>query len=112
MQLHFKSNEGEEGITRPLAGNDLHRFGSSFEFFVKPFDDVCGPERNPFLLREVKEGEAGIKGFFQTLYRRRELEFPFGLELSEELSGLLPGGCIEDGAHPVSNSLFEFMRHA
>ena len=67
MQLHFKSNEGEEGITRTLPGNDLHRFGSSFEFFVKPFDDVCGPERNPFLLREVEESEAGIKGFFQVV---------------------------------------------
>ena len=111
MQLHFKSNEGEEGVTRPLPGHDLHGLGSSFEFLVKPLDDVCGPERNPFFLRTIEESKAGVEGFFQALYRRREPAFPFRLEFSEEFSRLLLGRCIEDGAHAVSNGLFEFLRH-
>ena len=111
MQFHFQSNEGEEGVTRPLPGYDLHGLGSSFEFLIKSLDDVRCPERNPFFLREIKESKAGLKGLLQALYRRRDLDLPFGLEFSEELSRFLPGGCIEDGAHPVGNRLLEFLRH-
>lgn len=111
MQLHFQSNKGEEGITRPLPSHDLHGLGSSPELPIEPFDDVGGSQRNPFFLGAIEDGQAGIEGFFQTLKRRGELYLPFCLELSEKLSCLLPGGCVENGAHPVSDGLLEFLRH-
>lgn len=37
-------------IVDDLTRHDLRGLGSPFEFLVKPLDDICGPERNPFLL--------------------------------------------------------------
>jgi hypothetical protein len=66
------SKEGEEGITGSLGGKDLHGFCSSFEFLVKPFNDVGGSRRDPFLFREIEEGKASINGFFQAPYCKRD----------------------------------------
>lgn len=54
MQFHFKGNEGKKGITRSLPGHDLYRLGSSFEFLVKPFNDIGGFQRDPFFHREME----------------------------------------------------------
>ena len=101
MQFHFKSDEGEQGETRPLPRHDLHGFGSPFEFLVKPLDDICGPERNPFLFRTIEQSQAGIEGLLQTLHSGSELRFPFRLELREKFECFLSGRRMEDRAHPV-----------
>jgi hypothetical protein len=66
VQLHFKRlSEGEEGVTGSLSRHDLHRFGSSFEFLVKPFNDIGGSQGDPFFFWAVEEDKAGIQAFSQ-----------------------------------------------
>ncbi len=50
------------------------------------------------------------QGSVQAFLYGRDLDFPFGLEFSEKLSGLLPGRGIENGTHPVGSALYEFLR--
>jgi len=42
MQLHFKTDKGQESIAGILPSHDLHGLCSAFKFLVKAFNKVRG----------------------------------------------------------------------
>jgi len=85
VNFRFYADKGQQSITGILPGHDLHRLGLPFEFLIQPLNDIGGTQGNPFLLREVEEGQAAIQGVLQTLHSGGDILLPALGEPGREL---------------------------